>query len=234
MPDGCSDLLCIDGADWWLCGPERRWWEFELPAGSTAVGVRFRPGVLRTLFGVDVATMLERRVRPSDLMCVERFERHRVAMRDAGGPAGRVAVVERLVADTARGRQRDPLVGAAVDAVVDDAWSSVGELAMRLGIGTRALHRRATQHLGYGLATFARIVRFQRFAAHASVWPKGGSLIASLAAAAGYSDQAHLARDCLAITGLTPRRFLDAYVPTFPDMADPYKTGRPFVTTVGA
>ena len=58
--------------------------------------------------------------------------------------------------------------------------------------------------------------------------------IARTAAAAGYADQSHLARDCRAITGLTPGRFLDEYFPTFPDMSDPYKTGAPFVSMLEA
>lgn len=52
--------------------------------------------------------------------------------------------------------------------------------------------------------------------------------LASLASAAGYADHAHLIRDCRAITGMAPGRFLATYFPTFPDMSDPYKTAGPF------
>ncbi len=54
------------------------------------------------------------------------------------------------------------------------------------------------------------------------------SPLASLASAAGYADHAHLIRDCRAITGMAPGRFLATYFPTFPDMSDPYKTAGPF------
>ena len=47
---------------------------------------------------------------------------------------------------------------------------------------------------------------------------------AELAARAGYADQAHLVRDCRAITGLPPRRFFAHALPTFPDMSDQFKT----------
>ena len=51
-----------------------------------------------------------------------------------------------------------------------------------------------------------------------------GVSLAMLAARAGYVDHAHLARDCRALTSLSPTAFLVEYFPTFPDMADPYKT----------
>ncbi|QKV74496.1 helix-turn-helix domain-containing protein [Amycolatopsis sp. Hca4] len=70
-------------------------------------------------------------------------------------------------------------------------------------VSDRQLRRRFTQAVGYGPATYLRISRFQRAVALA---PRLSGL-AALAAAAGYADQAHLSRDCRALTGLTPRLF---------------------------
>ncbi|WP_309235765.1 helix-turn-helix domain-containing protein [Amycolatopsis sp. SID8362] len=68
----------------------------------------------------------------------------------------------------------------------------------------RRLRRRFVQAVGYGPATYLRVSRFQRAVALAPHSPD----LASLAASAGYSDQAHLSRDCRALTGLTPRAYL--------------------------
>jgi transcriptional regulator GlxA family with amidase domain len=81
-------------------------------------------------------------------------------------------------------------------AVVEDPVSSAA-------VSERRLRRRFVQAVGYGPATYLRVSRFQRAVALA---PHVRGL-AALAAAAGYADQAHLSRDCRALTGLTPRRY---------------------------
>jgi hypothetical protein len=73
-------------------------------------------------------------------------------------------------------------------------------------VSERRLRRRFVQAVGYGPATYLRVSRFQRAVALA---PRAPGL-AALAAAAGYSDQAHLSRDCRALTGLTPRAYFRA------------------------
>ncbi len=78
------------------------------------------------------------------------------------------------------------------------------EPAAALAVSERRLRRRFVQAVGYGPATYLRVSRFQRAVALA---PRVANL-AALAAAAGYADQAHLSRDCRALTGLTPRGFL--------------------------
>ncbi|HEY3468674.1 MAG TPA: helix-turn-helix domain-containing protein, partial [Amycolatopsis sp.] len=70
-------------------------------------------------------------------------------------------------------------------------------------ISERRLRRRFVQAVGYGPATYLRVTRFQRAVALAPHSPG----LAALAAAAGYADQAHLSRDCRALTGLTPRAY---------------------------
>lgn len=72
-----------------------------------------------------------------------------------------------------------------------------------LAVGERRLRRRFVQAVGYGPATYLRVSRFQRAVALAPHLPT----LAGLAAAAGYADQAHLSRDCRALTGLTPRAY---------------------------
>ncbi|WP_103338785.1 helix-turn-helix domain-containing protein [Amycolatopsis sp. CA-126428] len=81
------------------------------------------------------------------------------------------------------------------------AWAE--DPVLSAAVSERRLRRRFVQAVGYGPATYLRVSRFQRAVALA---PHVRGL-AALAAAAGYADQAHLSRDCRALTGLTPRRY---------------------------
>ena len=76
-------------------------------------------------------------------------------------------------------------------------------------------------------------VRFHRFWSIAELAAPGTPL-AAVAHDAGYSDHAHLVRDCRAITGAPPGRFLAESFATFPDMSDPYKTGPRFTATLAS
>ncbi|MER6798789.1 helix-turn-helix domain-containing protein [Amycolatopsis mediterranei] len=91
-----------------------------------------------------------------------------------------------------------PSVGAGVEVV-----ARVEDPALSGAVSARWLRRRFVQAVGYGPATYLRVSRFQRAVALA---PHVSGL-AALAAAAGYADQAHLSRDCRALTGLTPRAY---------------------------
>jgi transcriptional regulator GlxA family with amidase domain len=75
----------------------------------------------------------------------------------------------------------------------------VDELAAALGFSERQLRRRFLAAVGYGPKTLQRVLRLRRFLAERDV-----DGLAAAAVGAGYADQAHLARDCRALTGLTP------------------------------
>lgn len=72
------------------------------------------------------------------------------------------------------------------------------------GLGERQLRRRFHRSVGYGPATFRRIERFNTVR---QLCATPGIDLAGAAAAAGYSDQAHLSREVKRLTGRTPRAF---------------------------
>jgi AraC-like DNA-binding protein len=226
-PDACCDLLRIEGGRFVLCGPERTSWTFELPPGSTAVGVRFRPGLVRTVFGLDVATIRDRRVPLEDVVGDELAARADAAVAAARSADARrdalVAVVRELATRDGRIVEPEPEAELILRAIAAAPSANQAELSATLGVSVRTLHRVSCRHFGYGTATLARILRFQRFCSVVSTATAPQSL-AAFAASAGYADQAHLSRDCRAITSLTTQAFLAEYFPTFPDMADPFKT----------
>ncbi|MFT7024059.1 MAG: hypothetical protein ACJA07_003163 [Rhodococcus sp. (in: high G+C Gram-positive bacteria)] len=66
--DGCIDVLWIAGVGIRVCGPETEAWQFTLPTGTEAVGIRFRPGVAPRLLRESASQMRNQRVDLSALM----------------------------------------------------------------------------------------------------------------------------------------------------------------------
>ena len=223
-PDGCTDLLHLSSGQLIYCGPEVRSWTFSLPAGITAVGVRFLPGAAHALFGLDLHSVFDQRVPCSRIVSDETTKRWEAELRGVESlPERRDALVDLVSA-----HRPDASLPAAAAQVVEmltaDPFATTAQLAAATGLHPRTLQRRSLQWFGYGTATLGRIIRFHRFLAIVSR-TTGSLSMASAAAEAGYFDQPHLARDCRAITGSSPTQFLADHFPTFPDMSDPYKTG---------
>ena len=124
---------------------------------------------------------------------------------------------------------------SVLGALAASPLANVAQLADSLGMNARRLLRRSQRSFGYGPSILARILRLQRFLAIRSVTEKSDSVhLGRLAIEAGYSDQAHLTRECRTISGLTPAQLLTQYTPTFPDMSDPFKTSDRFAVSMVA
>lgn len=222
-PDGCSDLLCTSAGHMLICGPEHRGWEFRLPDRVTAVGIRFRAGQVRALFDLDVSTLTNRQVPLASVI-------GRAAADQLGGctdpslplPERRSALLDWFRTWSAD-RCPDKMSDRIVQLLLDSPQASQEALAADFGVSPRTLHRRALERFGYGTATLARLLRFQRLIALALTAPQHTSL-GALAAEAGYADHAHLVRDCRDISDQPPTAFLAEHFPTFPDLSDPYGT----------
>lgn len=231
VPDACIDVVWLSSSGRLvLCGPDDHAWEFELPAGTTAVGVRFLPGRAAEVLAIDVSRCRNQRTEVAELADVDATLAPELA-RHGATPAG-IAALERQVREWCRRRApADGFSARVVDLLVTSPSATVAEVADAVGMTIRQLHRRSAAVFGYGVSTLGRILRFHRFVGTAErLGPP--ATIGRLAAEAGYSDHAHLARDCRAITGLTPTRFLAEHFPTFPDLADPYKTQEPLVAAL--
>ena len=231
VPDGCVDVVWLDTGRAWLCGTETTAWTFRLPAGVEAAGIRFRPGVAAAVFGFDGTEVANRRVPLDAVLAGPAARRLDDRLGDAvGAPVGRAAVLEaeaRAWLSRAT-RAVDPVAAAAASAAPNGAPAPIDALAHELGLSSRQLHRRCLRSFGYGAATLLRILRLQRFLALADQ-PRS---LARLAAAAGYSDQAHLTRECRALAGLTPGEL--RRTPGLTTASDPFKTARPPTGTMGS
>ena len=107
----------------------------------------------------------------------------------------------------------DPLVREAVQALMPWHPVNVNALATQLALSASQLRRRCLQAVGVSPKVLHRTLRFQGFLALAQAGAtasgrRGADGVAGLAVDVGYADQAHLSRECLRLTGLTPRQLL--------------------------
>lgn len=209
VPDGCIDIVWLDRF-LHVAGPDTGPVLAPIPPGSLVVGVRFRPGLAPTMLGLPATELLDGRVGLEHLW---------------GGASGRLAEQLDAAADPRAAMtvlERELLRrlpdAAPVDRLAEGVVAELGAgprspvvagLAATLGSSERQLHRRCLDAFGYGPKMLDRVMRFQRFLAMARrAAPDGEAGLARLAADAGYADQAHLTRECRALSGLPPRQLL--------------------------
>ncbi|HEY3008646.1 MAG TPA: helix-turn-helix domain-containing protein [Micromonosporaceae bacterium] len=193
LPDGCLDLLWVDDT-LLVAGPDTAAYVPGGRPGSVFVGVRFAPGAGAAIIGVPANELRDRRVPLADVWPAGRVRRLTTRMASAADP---VVELERVAAErVAELGPPDAKIAAIVRGM--RAGSSVARTAAVVGLTERALHRRCLAAFGYGPKTLARILRLNRAVALA----RGGTPFATVAAIAGYADQAHLARDVRALAGV--------------------------------
>jgi AraC-like DNA-binding protein len=199
LPDACADLIWRRGAAGFLAGPDTGPAPAVQAAGTVLVGARFRPGAAGPVLGLPLAEAADRRVDATQIAVL------RGRMPSGNMPprlALRALVI--LIADLTRERPADVDVTQAA-ALLARTGSLAEDVARTLGMSERQLRRRCQAGAGYGPQTLQRVLRFRRFvsAIDAGPLPDGG--LARAAIAAGYADQPHLSRECLRLSGLTPR-----------------------------
>ncbi|AKT38804.1 AraC family transcriptional regulator [Chondromyces crocatus] len=207
LPDGCLDLVW-DGVALKVAGPDTRPFLTTLPEGYAITGLRFHPGVAPTALGVPASALRDSRVALEDLWGVEA-----VRLAEALGEAPSTDAKEALLASAlARRVVSAPAPDRLVKALVGRFMRVVGEasapppsvelLADELGVSSRQLLRRCTDAVGYGPKVLLRVLRFQEFLRQARAQP--ALPLARLAVSCGYTDQAHLAHEAMALGGKTP------------------------------
>lgn len=204
VPDGCVDLQWFNG-QLRVAGPDSRVNLERVPDGATIVGFRFQPGAAFRWLKVPLSEIVDSRVPLADLWGAA-GSKLRVRLAEATGPVVAAHLGQLLVAKSASVAQPDRVAMAIFRAIAADAASTTEvtrPLTQSLGISPRSLRRYAREAFGYGPKSLHRILRFQAFLQLARKRTPGSS-IADLAAAAGYADQAHLCRDCAAMSGMTP------------------------------
>jgi AraC-like DNA-binding protein len=201
LPDACVDIIWRSGQGAFVAGPDTGPALSSLPPGALLVGARFRPGAGGAALGTPLAELRDQRVDLADVLPdLDRRLAPDLSPREA------LERVRAMAARLAAAGPPDRAVGAAA-ARLADPRARVESLAGDLGFSERQLRRRFQAGVGYGPKTLQRVLRFQRFLAHADAGGPGADL-ARLAADAGYADQAHLTRECARLSGLPPTELL--------------------------
>jgi AraC-like DNA-binding protein len=225
---GTALILALEH-DWWIAAddttPLRR-------MGSFAGGVSLGPAVSRhegrtNTMQVDLSPLGTAAVLgvpgaalAGDVVAFEDLVGDRVArellerLAEADGWPARFALLEAWIARR---------VGDAAPPRPDVAWAvrrldatggrlPIEELRRELRCSRRHLSSRFREAVGVGPKAYARLVRFDR-AQH--LLRDGTTELIAVAAACGYSDQAHLTREVRALAGVTPTVLRsDAVVPS--------------------
>jgi AraC-like DNA-binding protein len=185
LPDGCMDLMRIDGR-FMVAGPDTTA-SVSPREGEPFVGLRFHPGVLPRLLGVPASELRNTRVAVTDLRPV---------------PPRTRSLVELATDLTSDGRRPEtapwslPLLCHVTGSLA--AGSAVADVAREVGISSRTLQRQCGAVYGYGPATLRRILRFRR----AVRLLDAGLPNAEVAASAGFADQPHLHREVRELAGV--------------------------------
>lgn len=189
---------------------------------QSGVQVALRPPGARALFGLPPGELAHLDV-PAGEVLGRLADEVRERMAEASGWPERFAVLDALLGRALR-RTADrvgPAAGAAPEVL--RAWEllltsggavPVGELAAETGWSPRHLGGRFRTELGLGPKQAARVIRFHRARRLLPGAVAGGESLAAVAAACGYYDQAHLAREFRALAGCPPSRWLAEEHPT--------------------
>lgn len=182
----------------------------DAPARVRATGrtglvlVNFRPSGAAALLGPQDDTA-GRHVDLAALVGAARARRLVEEVRTGRDALARTAAVERFLLALRNPRAPDALVEAASARILAARGRvSIAGLARAHGLSRRQLVRRFRSELGLAPKAFARIVRFQCALRRA----RAGASWARVAPAAGFHDQAHLAKECQALSGCTPGELL--------------------------
>jgi AraC-like DNA-binding protein len=176
-----------------------------VPTGDVdLLGLRFRPGRTSAFLGAPMRTLTDRLISMSsvlpgsdrllDSLCEQHADDRLEFLADA--------LAARARASSARSSSA---VGLSLDAIERHHGAlSIGTLSSMTGVSRRHLERQFQDEVGLGAKHIARIARVQHalrvMKTHASF---SG---ADIAAHCGYTDQAHLIRECRELTGTTPSR----------------------------
>jgi AraC-like DNA-binding protein len=201
LPDGCVDLLWREG-ELILAGLDKAARPAPVSPGERILGLRLRPGMAGAVLGMPASEVLDVHVKLEELLgepATELAER----LAESEDDEAAFGLLEKAVGSRIQNGGPDPLVLAATRRL-GFPGVRVDQLAEALGISDRQLRRRFHQAVGYGPKTLDRVLRFRRLVAQTGAVAEGESDLARLAADLGYADQAHMTRDCLRLSGLTP------------------------------
>jgi AraC-like DNA-binding protein len=176
--------------------------------GQRTVTARLHLGAAEKVLGVSASAIAGRIVALDDVWGGAATQRLLDRLAGARDTVGAAAMLESAIAErlAIAGGGRHAGARLALDAAARLASAPVSAVAQGLGVSERHLRRVFRETTGVSPKAFAKLARFQHALRAAGEAGHGGW--ASIAAAAGYYDQAHLIAEFRAIAGVTPRTLL--------------------------
>lgn len=202
LPDACIDVIW-DGTSIFVAGPDTGPVPVPPSPGQCFSGLRFWPGKAPAFLGVPASELLDRRVSLGDLWGHAAAASLADRLASAPSPEHAAGLLDQAIADRADvAPDSDPIVDhlVAVFRKQPDAGGVVQLASQILSVGERRLHRHCLAAVGYGPKMLERVLRFQR----ARRLARDTGSLATVAALAGYADQAHLTREARRLAGRTP------------------------------
>ena len=196
-----------NGLDIHAMGAQQRVRRKLIRAGQRAVTVRLHLGAAEAVLGVPASAITGRVLALDDLWGEAPTRPLLDQLATARAPSEATAILETAIAERLTsvnaGRSHSPLALRATERLTS---ATVKTVAADLGVSERQLRRVFLQTIGVTPKAYARLARFRRALRTARedrhiTW-------ASIAATAGYYDQAHLIEDFHSIAGVTPRTLL--------------------------
>jgi methylphosphotriester-DNA--protein-cysteine methyltransferase len=212
-PSPCTQLVARFGpavpgnVDVHVLGAQRRVRRKQVGAGHRAIVLRLHPGMQRAVAGAAPEALIGRVVAIEELWGAEAGTRLRARLAEATDAGAAAALLQAAIVERAAGARHAPSATPRLAAALARLQSAgVAEAARALGVSERQLRRDFRDALGLPPKAVARLDRFARAlrAAHAGAQASW----ASIAADAGYYDQAHLIAEFNAIAGVGPQALL--------------------------
>lgn len=167
------------------------------------VGIRFRTAAASAILRFPLARLADQ-VEPLGDLMPRLAEALRVAGAETAPPSELVTRLSAVLLKHAV-HPPDALAAAAVQALDQPRLPRVEQLALALGLSARSLERRVLAATGAAPVRLRRVLRFRRAFRLIDQAPAGSG--ATVAAAAGYYDQAHMLRDFHQFAGAPPSTF---------------------------
>lgn len=167
-------------------------------------GIKFRPAMAQQWLGGALSKVTGKRFAPSRLFGPQVAGELARLARAADGPEVCARAVEQLLTPPPLLPENVALRDLVERMATDPALTRVEQVAQLSGLDVRTLQRRFLRRVGVSPKWV-----LQRYRLHeAAACLKRARSVAEVAAAAGYFDQAHFARDFKAVVGVAPSAYL--------------------------
>lgn len=187
----------------------------EQRGAVSVAGVRFHAGGVAPFSDATLADVTDCVVPIDRVFGPEALGLERALRAAAGDPEAQRRLFDTfLLGRRRRDRGRTTFARLLAQLVAPETSTTVAAAAAACGVSARHASRLFHRHLGLPPRTMLQVARFQRALDAMAAAPDG--TIATIAAACGYFDQAHLVRDVRRFAGGPPTTFRGFFPPGAP------------------